>query len=73
MLGRVIGQGGANLKELEEATSARVDIGNGGLIHIFAPSAAQYEAARLRLLESAGETIKVCAVCVCVCVCGGGG
>ena len=60
MLGRVIGPGGSNIREVEEGPAgARVNVGQGGVVHIFAPSAAQYELAKARVLDLAGETIKV--------------
>ena len=60
MLGRVIGPGGANIREVEEGPAgARVYVGQGGVVHIFAPSAAQFGLAKARVLDLAGESIKV--------------
>jgi polyribonucleotide nucleotidyltransferase len=59
MLGRVIGTGGANLRELEEERDARVDVADDGTIRIFAASGEGFRAAHDRILELAGENIKV--------------
>lgn len=61
MLGRLIGPGGSNIKEVCEATGARVDVtqDESGDVHIYGPSAPQFEDAKERVLDSVGENIRV--------------
>lgn len=54
MLGRIIGKEGSNIRAVEAATSARVQIGDDGKLSIFAPSAAQLEATKKALQACIG-------------------
>ncbi|EFN54220.1 hypothetical protein CHLNCDRAFT_36088 [Chlorella variabilis] len=62
MMGRVIGSGGANLKDMEERLDVRVDVGDDGVINVFAPSQNGYQAAEARILDLTGESVKEGAV-----------
>lgn len=58
-VGRVIGAGGANIKEVSETTGARCDVSSdSGEVRVYAPSKQQFEAAKTRVLELAGENIQ---------------
>ncbi len=59
MLGRIIGPSGSNLRGIEEGTGARVQVQDDGRVHLFGPSAAAYESAAARVLDSAGDSMEV--------------
>ncbi|KAL6779769.1 hypothetical protein ACKKBG_A13655 [Auxenochlorella protothecoides x Auxenochlorella symbiontica] len=58
MLGRIIGPSGSNLRGIEEATGARVQVQDDGRVHVFGPSAAAYESAAARVLDTAGDSME---------------
>ncbi|RMZ53248.1 hypothetical protein APUTEX25_005237, partial [Auxenochlorella protothecoides] len=58
MLGRIIGPSGSNLRGIEEATGARVQVQDDGRVHLFGPSAAAYESAAARVLDTAGDSME---------------
>ncbi|KAL4429595.1 hypothetical protein ABPG77_008644 [Micractinium sp. CCAP 211/92] len=58
MIGRVIGKEGCELKALEQQFDARLEIGDSGLVSIFAPTLEDYKGARSRVLDLSGESVQ---------------
>jgi polyribonucleotide nucleotidyltransferase len=57
-IGAVIGKEGSVLRGIEAVNGAKVNIGDGGVLTIFAPSTAQFESARAALRAAAGDTLE---------------
>lgn len=57
-IGAVIGKEGSVLRGIEAASGAKVNIGDGGILTIFAPTTAQFESARAALRAAAGDTLE---------------
>jgi polyribonucleotide nucleotidyltransferase len=57
-VGQVIGREGAAIRAVEAASGAKVHVGNGGELNVFAPSAAQFRVAKEALLASAGAHLE---------------
>jgi polyribonucleotide nucleotidyltransferase len=57
-IGAVIGKEGSVLRGIEASSGAKVNIGDGGILTIFAPSTAQFESARAALRAAAGDTLE---------------
>ncbi len=57
---RVIGAGGATIKALEASTRAKVVVAEGGLVHMYAPSAERFEGVRAQVQAMTGADIQAC-------------
>ncbi|PSC68371.1 polyribonucleotide nucleotidyltransferase [Micractinium conductrix] len=59
MVGRVIGSGGSNIRQLEEEADVRLDVdGDSGRVAIYAPSQAAYKLAASKVQDVTGESVK---------------
>jgi polyribonucleotide nucleotidyltransferase len=56
-IGAVIGKEGSVLRGIEAASGAKVNIGDRGILTVFAPSTAQFESACAALRSAAGDTL----------------
>jgi len=61
-IGAVIGREGSVLRGIEATHGAKVNIGDGGVLTIFAPSTAQFKSACAALRAAAGDTLEQGAV-----------
>ena len=55
---RVIGSGGSTIKMLEASTRTKLVVAEGGIVHIYAPSAEKYNAVKAQIQGMTGASIE---------------
>ena len=55
---RVIGPGGSTIKALEAGTRAKLVVAEGGIVHIYAPSAERFSAVKAQIQGMTGASIE---------------